>query len=85
MGVASVSTLVFATWTASMPWLWLNIAINIGIASYVSLLLTIKQRRALQRTVVVPITNAPLRPLTAVPDQPTYATDEAKTVRVIAG
>ncbi|MDA2978792.1 MAG: hypothetical protein O3B42_03390 [Actinomycetota bacterium] len=85
MGIASASTLVFATWTNSMPWLWLNIAINVGIASYVTLLLTIKQRRALQRTVVVSISDAPQRPLMAVPDQFAYATDEAKTVRVIAG
>ena len=85
MGIASASTLVFATWTNSMPWLWLNIAINVGIASYVTLLLTIKQRRALQRTVVVSIFDAPQRPLMVVPDQSAYATDEAKTVRVIAG
>lgn len=85
MGAASASTLVFATWTGSVPWLGLNIVVNIAIASYVALLLTIKQRRAVQRTIVVSIADAPQRPLAAVPDQPAYATDEAKTVRVIAG
>ncbi|KAA3638926.1 MAG: hypothetical protein DWP92_05445 [Armatimonadetes bacterium] len=85
MGVASVATLVFATWTGSLPWLYLNIAINVSIASYVTLLLTIKQRRAVQRTIVTPITHAPQRTLTAVPDQSAYATDESATVRVIAG
>ncbi|MEZ5176413.1 MAG: hypothetical protein R2823_09445 [Acidimicrobiia bacterium] len=85
MGVAAVATLVFATWTGSLPWLYVNIAVNIGIAVYVTLLLTIKQRRELQRTIVTPITDAPHRPLAAVPLQSTYVTDEAATVRVIAG
>ena len=85
MGVASVSTLVFATLTGSVPWLMLNIAVNVTIAGYVTLLLTIKQRRAIQQTVVVQIPNASQRQLAAVPTQQSYATDEAATVRVIAG
>ena len=85
LGVGYVSTLVFATWTGSLPWLWVNIAINISIAAYVTLLLTVKQRRTLQRHVVVPIGHAPQRTLEVVPTQESYATDEAKTVRVIAG
>jgi hypothetical protein len=85
LAIAYVATLVFATLTGSLPWLWVNIAINISIAAYVTLLLTVKQRRALQRTVVVSIDHAPQRALEAVPTQPSYATDEAKTVRVIAG
>ncbi|MCZ7532412.1 MAG: hypothetical protein M5U23_03205 [Acidimicrobiia bacterium] len=85
MGIASAATLVFATWTGSLAWLYLNIAINVSIAGYVTLLLTIKQRRAVQRTIVTPITSAPHRALTAVPEQSTYATDSAATVRVIAG
>jgi hypothetical protein len=85
LGAASIATLVFATWTASLPWLWVNIAINISIAAYVTMLLTVKQRRALQRSVVVQIDQAPQRALEAVPTQHSYATDEAKTVRVIAG
>jgi hypothetical protein len=85
LAVASIATLVFATWTGSVPWLMLNISVDVAIAGYVTLLLTIKQRRALQRKVVVPIADAYYRQLAAVPDQATYATDEAKTVRVIAG
>jgi hypothetical protein len=85
LGIASVATLVFATWTGSVPWLWVNIAVNVSIAGYVTLLLTIKQRRAMQRSVVVPIAQAPHRALESVPAQESYATDEAKTVRVIAG
>jgi len=84
-GIAYVATLVFATWTGSLPWLWVNIAINISIAAYVTLLLTLKQSRAQQRSVVVQIDHAPQRALEAVPTQETYATDEAKTVRIIAG
>ncbi len=85
MGVASAATLLFATWTGSLPWLYLNIAINVLIAGYVALLLTVKQRRAIQRTIVTPITHAPQRTLAAVPQPSSYATDEAATVRVIAG
>jgi len=85
LAVASIATLVFATWTGSVAWLGLNIAINLSIAGYVALLLTIKQRRAVQRSIVVPIAEAQHRQLVAVPDQTTYATDEAATVRVIAG
>jgi hypothetical protein len=85
MGVASVSTLVFATWTGSISWLMINIAVNVAIAGYVTLLLTIKQRRATQRSIVVQIPNPSQRQLAAVPTQQSYATDEAKTVRVIAG
>jgi hypothetical protein len=85
LGVASVSTLMFATWTGSLGWLMLNIGVNVSIAGYITLLLTIKQRRAMQRTVVVQIPNAAQRQLAAVPTQASYATDEAATVRVIAG
>lgn len=85
MGAASISTLVFATWTGSAAWLMINISVNIAIAGYVTLLLTIKQRRAMQQSVVVQIPNASQRQLAAVPTQESYATDEAATVRVIAG
>jgi len=85
LGIASFATLVFATWTGSVPWLAVNIVINVSIAGYVTLLLTVKQRRAAQRRIVVPIEHAPQRHMAAVPDQTSYATDEAKTVRVIAG
>lgn len=85
LSAASISTLVFATWTGSVAWLMLNLSVNIAIAGYVALLLTIKQRRALQRAVVVKIPSAPQRQLQAVPDQDSYVTDKAATVRVIAG
>jgi hypothetical protein len=85
LGAASVSTLLFATWTGSVAWLMINIAVNVSIAGYVTLLLTIKQRRAVQRSVVVQIPNVAQRQLAAVPTQASYATDDAATVRVIAG
>jgi hypothetical protein len=86
LSIASVATLIFATLTGSVPWLAVNIAVNISIAGYIALLLTIKQRRAIQRQIVVPITDtAQQRLLVAVPDQHSYATDENATVRVIAG
>lgn len=85
LGVAAVSTLVFATWTGSTAWLFVNIAINVSIAAYVTMLLTVKQRRAMQRQVVTPIAQAPQRQIAPAPVQDAYATDEAKTVRVIAG
>ncbi|MCB1247643.1 MAG: hypothetical protein KDB69_10280 [Acidimicrobiia bacterium] len=81
---ASLATLVFATWTGSVAWLWVNVVVNVTIAGYVTVLLSLKQNRAAQRRIVVPIDQAP-RPLTAVPPQDSYATDEAATVRVIAG
>jgi hypothetical protein len=85
LGAASVSTLLFATWTGSVAWLMINIAVNVSIAGYVTLLLTIKQRRAVQRTIVVQIPSVAQRQLAAVPTQESYATDDAATVRVIAG
>lgn len=85
LGAASLATLVFATLTGSLPWLFVNIAVNVSIAAYVTMLLTVKQRREAQRRIVVPIENAPQRPLVSVPVQDSYATDESGTVRVIAG
>ncbi|GMR02434.1 MAG: hypothetical protein BMS9Abin20_0769 [Acidimicrobiia bacterium] len=86
LAIASVSTLVVATWTGSVPWLWVTVAFDVSIAAYVTLLLTIKQQRMMPHAQVVQIsTPAPKQQparLTAVP-APEY--EESRTVRVIAG
>jgi hypothetical protein len=60
-------------------------AASVSTLLFATLLLTIKQRRAVQRTIVVQIPSVAQRQLAAVPTQESYATDEAATVRVIAG
>jgi len=86
LAIGSASTLVFATWTGSMPWLWVNIAINVTFAAYVALLLTMKQLRmapgaqVVQIAVQVPVEET--RRLRAVPER---EYEESQTVRVIAG
>ncbi len=86
LAVASLSTLVIATWTGSVAWLTVNIAIDVSIAAYVTILLTLKKQRLVPSAQVVQISvQAPAQEparLTAVPDQ-AYA--DSQTVRVIAG
>jgi len=87
LGIAAITTLAVATMTGAVPWLWLNIAIDVAIAGYVTILLTIKAQQAIPRAQVVDITapaieHRPVAYPTAVPDQP-Y--EESKTVRVING
>lgn len=84
LAIASFTTLVFATWSGSVPWLWVNIAINVTIAGYVTLLLTIKQQRMMPRAQVVQIPTQvePAGPVSA-PAPPVF--EESRTVRVIAG
>ena len=85
LGITAAVTLFVATWTASVPWLWATIAVDIVIAGYVTVLLSIKRQRSVPRAPVVSIT-APAQPapvLAAVPEQPPF--EESKTVRVIAG
>jgi hypothetical protein len=84
LAIASVSTLVVATWTGSAPWLWVNIGINVVIAGYVTLLLTMKQQRFAPRAEVVELSaQAPRQRRRVVTPEP-YV-EESKTVRVIAG
>lgn len=77
-------TLVVATWTGMVAWLWLTIGLDVAFASYVTLLLHTKQQRSVPRATVVPIDSAQpvVAPgvLTAVPEY-----EETLTVRVIAG
>jgi hypothetical protein len=84
LGATAFVTLAVATWTGSVPWLWLTIAIDIGIAVYVTGLLFIKQQRSIPRAAVVPIESAEASP-TQVAGAPRPAYEETPTVRVIAG
>lgn len=84
LGIASASTLLFATWTGSVPWLWVNIGVNVAIAGYVALLLTMKQQRFAPRAQVVQLgTQAPRQRRRDILAEPFV--EESKTVRVIAG
>jgi hypothetical protein len=90
LGIAAAVTLGVATWTGSVPWLWATIAIDLAIAIYVTVLLTLKQQRLVPRAQVVPITHlapagqqAEQEPVVA--DQPAESFSESQTVRVIAG
>jgi len=84
LAIASALTLVFATWTGSIPWLWVNIGVNIAIAGYVTLLLTLKQQRFAPRAQVVQLgAQATRQRRRDVAPEP-YV-EESKTVRVIAG
>jgi Flp pilus assembly protein TadB len=86
IGLAATAflTLVVATWTGSIAWLWLTVAVDVAFAGYVTLLLHTKQQKFVPRATVVPIESAQpvVAPvvLTAVPEH-----EETLTVRVIAG
>lgn len=87
LGIAALVTLVVATWTGSVPWLYATIAIDLVIAVYVTVLLTMKQQRAMPRAQVVRL--APQQPqlqpvyLEAQPERESES--QTQTVRVIAG
>ena len=88
LGVTALVTLVVATWTGSIAWLWATIAVDVVIAGYVTLLLTLKRQRAMPKATVTSIAPAQ-RPATVVPvmspePQPVEY-EESQTVRVIAG
>jgi hypothetical protein len=84
LGVGALVTLVVATWTGSVAWLWAAVAFDAAIAGYVTLLLTMKRQRAIPQAQVVPITTASAEPAAAEADQ-ADGYMEAQTVRVIAG
>lgn len=88
--VTAVVTLVVATWTGSVAWLWASIGVDIAIAGYVTMLLSVKRQRFAPAAQVVPLESQPAaypQQPRAVPQQgeepPDYG--ESQTVRVIAG
>jgi hypothetical protein len=84
LGVGALLTLVVATWTGSIAWLWAAVAFDVAIAGYVTLLLTMKRQSAMPHAQVVPITAVSAEPTAAAGD--TAEGDmESKTVRVVAG
>ena len=84
--VTFVVTLGYATWSGAVVWLYINIAVAVAIAAYVTMLLALKAQRAMPRAQVVQISTAPNAATAhqvATPAVPEYA--ESRTVRVIAG
>ncbi|MGI9585550.1 MAG: hypothetical protein ACR2N7_08165 [Acidimicrobiia bacterium] len=84
LGISALVTLVVATWTGSVAWLWAAIAFDVAIAAYVTLLLSVKRQRAMPQAEVVPITATPAETATAAGGSAEGYT-EAQTVRVISG
>lgn len=83
LGIAALTTLIVATWTGSIPWLYATVGFDVAIAVYVTVLLSMKRQRAMPRATVVTI--APRVPQ-VVEEEPRSATyPESQTVRVIAG
>jgi Flp pilus assembly protein TadB len=81
-----VVTLGYATWSGAVMWLYINIAVAVAVAAYITGLLTLKAQRSMPRAQVVQISTAPhaaLAAQVAQPPVPEYA--ESRTVRVIAG
>jgi len=85
LAITAAATLIVATWTGSVPWLWATIAVDLVIAGYVTVLLAIKRQRYQPRASVVSI--APRQPqvVPAVPAAESDSYPESQTVRVIAG
>ncbi len=82
LGGAVVTTLVMAVVTGSLLWLGVTILADVAFASYVTLLLTVKQRRAAGgRTVVYLPGTSPVAVAEPEPD----VEAAPPTVRVIAG
>jgi len=83
LGIFAFLSLAIATFMGSIAWLWLTVALDVAIATYVAGLVYVKQQSALPRASVVTIESAQA----AVPEidesQPPY--EETLTVRVIAG
>jgi Flp pilus assembly protein TadB len=84
--VTFVVTLGYATWSGTVMWLYINIAVAVAIAAYVAMLLNLKARRLAPRAQVVQLPTAPHAAVAAQvarPPVPEY--EESRTVRVIAG
>lgn len=86
IGLAVVTTLTLgiATWTGSVTWLWLTIALDIVIATYVAGLVYMKQQSSIPRASIVPIESAQPA-VTQIADEPEQTYEDTSTVRVIAG
>lgn len=65
LGGGAVITLVLSIWQSSIMWLGASLAFDAGLAGFITMLLSIKQRRefAERTTVPIPLTtdNAPVR------------------------
>ncbi len=86
LGATALVTLVVATWTGSVPWLWASIAVDVAIAGYVTMLLAVKRQARVPRAAVVPMPaqgTPVVAPVAAVPEPEPF--EESQTVRVIAG
>jgi len=81
-----VVTLGYATWSGTVMWLYINIAVAVAIAAYITMLLTIKAQRSVPRAQVVQMPTSPHAATAnqvARPPMPEF--EESRTVRVIAG
>lgn len=84
LGATALFTLVVATFTGSVAWLSFTLAVDVAFASYIALLLYMKQQSFVPKARVVPIASAqPSQVVVASELQPAY--EESQTVRVIAG
>lgn len=84
LAAAALLTLIGATLTGSVAWLGLTIAVDIAIATYVTVLLYMKQQSLLPTATVVPIASAQPSLAAGFSELPVHV-EESKTVRVIAG
>ena len=81
-----IVTLGYATWSGAVVWLYVNIAVAVAIAAYITMLLNLKAQRAMPRAQVVQISRAPHAATAAqVARPPAPEFEESKTVRVISG
>lgn len=83
LAATALLTLVAATFTGSVAWLWFTIIVDVALATYVTLLLYMKQQSLVPRAMVVPISSAqPAAVATGAEQLDAY--EEIQTVRVIA-
>ena len=80
--LAAGITLAIATVTGSIEWLWASIAVDVVIAGYVTVLLSLRQQRMVPRAAVVRIGQPQTQAVSVIPEQ---EFEESQTVRVIAG
>ena len=86
LAITFVVTLGYATWSGAIVWLYINIAVAVAIAGYITMLLSLKAKRLAPRAQVVQISTAPHAATTAhVAQPPVPEYEEIRTVRVIAG
>ena len=85
LAATALITLVVATWTGSVPWLWVTIAVDVAIAGYVAMLLAVKRQGSIPKATIVrmPSQDAVIAP--PAPAAERVAFEESQTVRVIAG